>query len=206
MARASSLTQYLPRESVYPTAPPSSDFLNVLEDCVQATETCSKTLGNGIARFEGGTRDLGRLCKVMRHKHHYLVLPEPTIAAHKSALGASLAPQIEQLIVRAEGLVDSENAKVANLEERLRILESARLPPSSPQTGLSFLSRSTRDTATASTTATTDNNVPADTSCKIADVDMKGLNVLQRKKMMMLKQKRERLEKEMKRLASGGGA
>ncbi|WVQ96301.1 hypothetical protein IAU59_003405 [Kwoniella sp. CBS 9459] len=196
MARASS-SRYLPRESIYPT-PPSSDFLNVLEDCVQATENCSRTLGNAIAQFDVGTRDLERICRVMRHKHHYLVLPEPTIAAHKSALGTSLAPQIEQLIVRAEGLVDSEKAKVANLEERLRLLESARLPPTSP-------TPSSAKTNTLLAQQKVD-GLTADTACKIADVDMKGLSVFQRKKIMMLKQKRERLEREMKRLTPSDGA
>ncbi|WVF68774.1 hypothetical protein IAT40_003546 [Kwoniella sp. CBS 6097] len=191
MARASS-SRYLPRESIYPT-PTSSDYLNYLEDCVQATENCSRTLGNAITRFEGGTRDMKRICKVMRHKHHYLVLPEPTIVAHKSALGASLAPQIEQLIVRAEGLVGSEKAKVANLEERLRILESARLPPPSPPSISSH-------TLASQSTSTNSDLADVDTSCKITDVDMKGLSIFQRKKIMMLKQKRERLEREMRRL------
>ncbi|WVQ84378.1 hypothetical protein IAT38_006530 [Cryptococcus sp. DSM 104549] len=189
MAYASSSRQ-LPRESIYP-APPSGNYLNALEDCVQATEGCARTLQAGIDKFEPGVRDLPRLTKVFKHKHHFLVLPEPTIMAHKSALAASLAPQIDQLIAKAEGAVDAEQTKVAHMEERLRILESARLPAPEPIRPSSSGLPGGANTASQKT----------DTSCKIADLNVKELSILQRKKMMMLKQKRERLEKEMARLS-----
>ncbi|WWD18754.1 hypothetical protein CI109_103209 [Kwoniella shandongensis] len=195
MAFASS-SRHLPRESTYPVPPPS-DFLNALEDCVQATEACTRTLQHGIDKLEPGTRDLPRLTKVMRHKHHFLVLPEPTISAHKSALATSLAPQIDQLISKAEHMVESEKAKVANLEERLRILESARLPSSQPQTTKSSLHSSTFSSLSSNDT---NNKQEKDTSCQIVDLNMKDLSILQRKKVMALKQKRERLEREMTRL------
>lgn len=63
-----STSRHLPRESVYPT-PPSSDYLNALEDCVQATEACSRSLQTGLDRFEPGVRDLPRLTKIFKHKH-----------------------------------------------------------------------------------------------------------------------------------------
>ncbi|KAK8858862.1 hypothetical protein IAR55_003093 [Kwoniella newhampshirensis] len=190
MAYAST-SRHLPRESTYPIPQPS-DFLNALEDCVQATELCSRTLQIGIDKLEPGTRDLPRLTKVMRHKHHFLVLPEPTISAHKSALASSLAPQIDQLIAKAEHMVESEKAKVANLEERLRILESARLP--------SQTSAKSSPLSSLSVGSLNDNGEEKDTTCQINDVNMKDLSILQRKKVMGLKQKRERLEREMARL------
>lgn len=63
-----STSRHLPRESVYPT-PPSSDYLNALEDCVQATEACSRSLQIGLDRFEPGVKDLPRLTKIFKHKH-----------------------------------------------------------------------------------------------------------------------------------------
>ncbi|WVR06586.1 hypothetical protein IAU60_003618 [Kwoniella sp. DSM 27419] len=185
MAYASS-SRHLPRESIYP-APPSSNFLNALEDCVEATEACTVTLQKGLERLEPGTRDLPRLTRVMKHKHHYLVLPEPTISAHKSALATSLAPQIDQLIVKAETQVDTEKSKVANLEERLRILEMARPKPAA---------QAQSAPSTAAVTC-----LPTDTGSKIADLNLRELSILQRKKVMMLKAKREKLEKELARLS-----
>ncbi|OCF56832.1 DASH complex subunit SPC19 [Kwoniella mangroviensis CBS 10435] len=185
-------TRRLPRESIYP-APPSNDFLNALEDCVSATERCSNTLNAGLNRLQVGTSDLPRLTKVMKHKHHFLVLPEPTILAHKSALSSSLAPQIDQLIAKAESMVEYEKSKVSTLEERLSILQSARTPPINPQP-------SNPTSLPASLAEETDNK--QDTSCKISDLNLRELSILQRKKVMMLKQKRERLEKELERLKS----
>lgn len=138
-----STSKHLPRESVYPT-PPSSDYLNALEDCVQATEACSRSLQIGLDRFEPGVKDLPRLTKIFKHKHvsalqcrnpccamlttimelALLVLPEPTIAAHKAALSHSLAPQIDHLIAKTDSMVESEKTKVGNLEERVRVLGS----------------------------------------------------------------------------------
>ncbi|WVW84979.1 hypothetical protein I302_107015 [Kwoniella bestiolae CBS 10118] len=185
-----STSRHLPRESIYPT-PPSNDFLNALEDCVSATERCSSTLNEGLRKLEGGTGDLGRLTKVMRHKHHFLVLPEPTILAHKSALSTSLAPQIDQLIVRAEGMVEHEKSRVSTLEERLIILQSARSPILDELPNASLPS------------SLVEEKDPQDTSCKISDLNLRELSILQRKKVMMLKQKRERLERELERLKGG---
>ncbi|WVQ73283.1 hypothetical protein IAR50_002851 [Cryptococcus sp. DSM 104548] len=194
MAYSSASRSHLPRESVYPQ-PPSSGYLHALEDCVQATEACSRTLGIALEKFEPGVRDLPRLTKIFRHEHHFLVLPEPTITAHKAALSHSIAPQIDQLIARADRSVKSEQVKMANLEERLKILESARHRPSS---SLPPLSSSVQSAETSSPGPSQE-----DTSCKITDLNMRELSILQRKKVMQLKAKRERLEKEMERLAGG---
>lgn len=43
-------------------------------------------------------------------------------------------------------------------------------------------------------------NTSDDTSSKISDLNMKDLSILQRKKVMQLKAKRDRLEREMARL------
>ncbi|WWC62879.1 uncharacterized protein I303_105477 [Kwoniella dejecticola CBS 10117] len=195
MAQYASSSRHLPRESIYPN-PPSSDFLNALEDCVQATEGCSRILNDGLNKFQPGTRDLPRLTKVMKHKHHFLVLPEPTILAHKSALSTSLAPQIDQLIVKAETMVDGEKSKVNTMEERLKILESAKIPPAEAEIQhANPLSNSTNTSKSSAGQGT-----GTDTSCKIAELNMRDLSILQRKKVMMLKTKRERLEKELERL------
>ncbi|OXH34268.1 DASH complex subunit SPC19 [Cryptococcus neoformans] len=184
-----STSRHLPRESVYPT-PPSSDYLNALEDCVQATEACSRSLQIGLDRFEPGVKDLPRLTKIFKHKHHFLVLPEPTIAAHKAALSHSLAPQIDHLIAKTDSMVESEKTKVGNLEERLRILESARLSASA----------STMRNVSSGRSTKTVSNTCDDTSSKISGLNMKDLSILQRKKVMQLKAKRDRLEREMARL------
>ncbi|WWC71026.1 uncharacterized protein I206_104979 [Kwoniella pini CBS 10737] len=198
MAQYASSSKHLPRESIYPN-PPSSDFLNALEDCVQATEGCSNILNNGLNKLNPGTKDLPRLTKIMNHKHHFLVLPEPTILAHKSALSTSLAPQIDQLIIKAENMVENEKLKLNTMEERFKILESVKLPKQIDNS--KSLNLSLSSTTTTTTTTTNDElNKSQDISCKINDLNLKDLSILQRKKIMMLKNKRERLEKELERL------
>lgn len=107
-------------------------------------------------------------------------------------------------------MIESEKTKVGNLEERvsaytwmwyarwksdcsrlqLRILESARLSASTSTTRTASSGRSTRPIS----------NTSEDTSSKISDINMKDLSILQRKKVMQLKAKRDRLEREMARL------
>ncbi|WWC88400.1 uncharacterized protein L201_003311 [Kwoniella dendrophila CBS 6074] len=201
---ASSSSKHLPRESIYPN-PPSSDFLNALEDCVQATEGCSQILNNGLNKLNNGTKDLPRLTKIMRHKHHFLLLPEPTILTHKSALASSLAPQIDQLITKAENMVQSENSKLVTLEERLKILESSKLPTISSSSSNSNNANNNKFNLSSSTfNNDNDNdgteNEKQDTSCKVTNINTKDLSITQRRKLMMLKSKREKLEKELERL------
>jgi len=123
---------------------------------------------------------------------HYLVLPHPTILAHKSALSTSLAPQIDQLITKAESSVEAEQGRVKRLEERLSILQSARLPLL-PET--SFREHDTEEEIGGVGVE------EEDEGSKLVGLEMKELNPAQRRKVVMLKAKRERLEKERARLA-----
>ncbi|KAL7420555.1 hypothetical protein Q5752_004506 [Cryptotrichosporon argae] len=174
-----------PRESVYPI--PATDFLGYLEDCIQATERCTDTLGKALTRLEPGTRDLPRLTKIFTHKHHFLVLPAPVITQHKAALSSSLAPQIDGLIARAETLLEGERGKLENLEARLEIIHSARLPAAS---------------APRAPPSADGHDLPPlpPGQTYLDQLDAKDLAPAQRRKVAMLRGKRERLEKEKARL------
>ncbi|KAL1405830.1 hypothetical protein Q8F55_007508 [Vanrija albida] len=176
------------RDSLYPV--PQGDFLKSLEECVGATEACVGSISGAIDALEPGVADLPRLSTIYRNMHYYLVVPEPKINHHKALYAASLSPQIEQLIQRAETLVSAEGASVRRLEERLAMLETARLPaiPAAP--------------ARPSTFADLDERDEGETRCRLDGVDTKGASIAQARKIGLLKKKREKLEQEMARLAS----
>lgn len=123
---------------------------------------------------------------------YYVVVPEPKLDHHKALYAASLSPQIDQLIERAEQLVAAEGAGVGRLEERLAMLETARLPafPAAP--------------ARPSTFADLDDREEGDTRCRLDGVDTKGASMAQARKIGLLKKKREKLELEMARLQEQG--
>jgi DASH complex subunit SPC19 len=131
---------------------------------------------------------------------HFLLLPHPTILAHKSALSASLAPQIDQLIARAESLVESESGRLQRLEERLQILQSAKLPV--VEGGVrhpgTFVGEGEREGGEGRGAQMKDGN---DGGSRLEGLDPKELNPAQRRKVAMLRGKRERLEKERAALA-----
>ncbi|RXK35773.1 hypothetical protein M231_06959 [Tremella mesenterica] len=187
-----------PRESTYPV--PSHDFLYSLEECVQATESCCETLTRGLENLELGTRDLPRLGKVLRNKHHYLVLPQPTIQSYKSSLSSTLAPQIDALISRADNLLQEESIHMNRLEERLGILQSAKLPEVSNTSSEVTGSGNRRSKADEVNRGRKGDEGDTKGGSKLEGIEMKDLNPAQRRKIIMLRGKRERLEKERERL------
>ena len=122
------------------------------------------------------------------------MLPYPTILAHKSALTTSLAPQIDTLISKAESHIGASSGKIQRLEERLGILQSARLPvleelrTSIPKTFADGLEVEEQDVGGAGEERYLDG------------LEMRELSVAQRRKVVMLKGKRERLDKERAKL------
>ena len=214
------------RESIYPLI--SYDFLTSLDECVETTRECSKALEEGMAMLARGTDDLPRLRRVLRNRHvsvraqgpwtrpdtrhptiqHYVVLPQPTISHHLSALSTSLAPQIQILIQKAETLVENQSGQVKNLEQRLEMIESAMLPPAS--------SRSTsngRDDDSGLQTTQGDVGEEVEragegegkeegrsVSRGLDGLSMTDMNPIQRRKVLMLRSKRKKLEEERARL------
>jgi len=57
------------RQSVWPSAPPPSDHLDYLEDCISTTEGCVQSLSGALVRLEPGIRDFPRLTKVFTNQH-----------------------------------------------------------------------------------------------------------------------------------------
>lgn len=116
-------------------------------------------------------------------------------------------------MTRAEDLVEHERDRVKILEQTLKLLQS-----SSSTSGTSSISssRSQSQTQTQSTGAgegedEEDSNGMMEgeddrerrLESKIEGLEMKGLSVMQRRKIMMLRNKRDRLEKERSRLGLG---
>jgi DASH complex subunit SPC19 len=95
---------------------------------------------------------------------------------------------------RAEALLSSESLRVKNLEDRLNILHSARLPsieparPAHPRTFAREAEGSVDEEAGGS---------------RLEGLEVKDLNPAQRRKVAMLRGKRERLEKERRALQGG---
>ncbi|GHJ85019.1 hypothetical protein NliqN6_1421 [Naganishia liquefaciens] len=162
-----------------------ADYLNFLGQCVTATEESVTTIEACITNLQPGVGDLPRLNKVLANEHLYLLLPDPLLQGYKAELADSLKPQINTLVERAEEVIQRDEKKMKSLEERLAIIRSNK------------------------TTSPTDPTPPSDPSHQSAfpttrsappSFDMKALNPTQRRKMVMLKGKRERLERELARM------
>lgn len=101
----------------------------------------------------------------------------------------SLRPQIDSLVERAETLVSAEATQVSHARARLQQLESALKPalPRAPKYASSFLSSEEERVG-----------------CKLGEVGeveaRKDLTMAQRRKIGMLRNKRERLERERAQL------
>jgi DASH complex subunit SPC19 len=112
----------------------------------------------------------------------FLVLPQTTISTHLSSTSSLLSPEITKLLKRAEQLVEAERTKLAGIEKTINILQSASLPTSRP-------------------TPSNDDNREEDGdggiwNDKLDGIELRGLDIVQVKKIRMLRNKRERLEKE----------
>jgi DASH complex subunit SPC19 len=87
---------------------------------------------------------------------------------------------------------------VSNLEERLQIVQSRRKPAPSAAAAKEPA------TATAAANETDGDDDDALGPSYIADIPMRELSVLQRRKVMMLRQKRAKLERESKEFGLEG--
>jgi hypothetical protein len=63
------------RQSVWPSAPPPSDHLHYLEDCITATENCVNSLTSTLNKFQPGIRDFPRLNRILVNEHVRLSPP-----------------------------------------------------------------------------------------------------------------------------------
>ncbi|EJT47772.1 hypothetical protein A1Q2_04178 [Trichosporon asahii var. asahii CBS 8904] len=192
-----------PRQSLHPSAHarqsyapnalrqslqvPSSDFLSSLEDCVASTEACVARLDATNKAFEPGIKDLPRIKRIFDHNVWFLVLPEPTVTKRRHEYASSLRPQIDSLVERAETLVSSESSQLLHARARLQQLESALRPalPAAPRYANTFLSSEEEKVG-----------------CKLENnlEGRKDLTMAQRRKIGMLRNKRERLERERAKL------
>ena len=124
------------------------------------------------------------------YNQRFLVLPETTVHTHKAALAHHLTPQIENLIAKTESSLEAQRAKIKRLEEKLSILEDAR-----------GVSRGMDDGPMPVQAGVVDDvGEEQSMDSQLDDVDMKGLDAAQRKRMIMLKGKRRRLEAERQAL------
>jgi DASH complex subunit SPC19 len=206
------------RQSVWPSAPPPSDHLHYLEDCISATEHCVTSLTSTLDKFRPGIQDFPRLNRILVNEHvrlfpafirspgivldryrrataimindgypradfqKFLVLPQTTISTHLSSTSSLLSPEITKLLKRAEQLVEAERTKLAGIEKTINILQSASLPTSRP-------TPSNDDSREGEGEGGIWND-------KLDGIELRGLDIVQVKKIRMLRNKRERLEKE----------
>jgi DASH complex subunit SPC19 len=128
-------------------------------------------------------------------RQHFLVLPATHVQSHQSAVSHSLAPQIEALIVKAENAIASQSKKVSNLEERFAIVQSARVPPVAVLPTLPAEDQGDRDQDIEDV-----DEGDSWGKSRLDGLEIKELTVAQRRKVIMLKGKRERLERERREL------
>jgi DASH complex subunit SPC19 len=108
-----------------------------------------------------------------------------------ATLSTTLAPQIDTLMSRAEHLVEIERARISSMEETVRIL----------QKGPSTSSASALNTNTNTNTKNVSSEGEDEWSDKLAGLDMGGMGVGQRRKVTILRNKRDRM---MKAFADAG--
>ncbi|KAI5452961.1 hypothetical protein NCC49_006495 [Naganishia albida] len=159
-----------------------ADYLSFLAQCVDATNASVDTVNACIKNLEPGVSDLPRLTKVLANEHLYLLLPDPLLQEYKTELADSLVPQINTLVERAEEVIQRDEKKMKSLEERLNIIRSNKTSETEPTTSSGIQRSAFPSFPTASA------------------LDMKALNPAQRRKLVMLKGKRERLERELARM------
>ena len=90
--------------------------------------------------------------------------------------------------------MENESLRVKRLEERLSVLQSAKVPI------IPYESFEELELPNSSMEEGDANNAEAHGTSKLEGLDVKELNVVQRRKVMLLKSKRERLDKERERL------
>lgn len=117
----------------------------------------------------------------------FLVIPNTTVHAHMAHLSTSLKPQIDALITRAEDLVEHEKDHVGSLEKRLAIMQSASVPVPLPLAS---------NTDGQEHEEGQERGDGIDLECQLDDIDIRSLSVLQRRRIMLLRSKREKLERE----------
>ncbi|KAJ9117580.1 hypothetical protein QFC22_004430 [Naganishia vaughanmartiniae] len=175
-----------------------TDYLSFLGSCVAATESSVDTIDRCIMNLQPGVSDLPRLTRVLANEHLYLLLPDPLLQEYKTELADSLVPQINTLVERAEEVIERDEKKMKSLEERLAIIR-ANKNPSEQDAQQTNPSTARARTATAfvssSSAGGAAKNIPTPA------FDAKSLNPAHRRKLVMLKGKRERLEKELARLS-----
>ena len=98
-------------------------------------------------------------------------------------------------MVRAEDLVEHERDRVKTLEQTLKLLKSSST--SSTDTSRAQSQSQSQSQSTGEEDEVDDiNGDEGGYGSKIESLDMKGLSVMQRRKIMMLRNKRDKLEKE----------
>ncbi|BEI93437.1 uncharacterized protein CcaverHIS019_0510650 [Cutaneotrichosporon cavernicola] len=178
------------RQSYYSAGPRASrlresmvvDVVSPLDACVNAAEACVETLGSAVTKLEPGVQDMGRLKKVLRAQHHYLVLPATEVQLRRVEYATAIEKQLEPLLARSAQLLESEAAQIRRLEGRLAEIQG-------------------------SSRAVEPKSVPR-RECALDGIDMrdKTLSIAQRRKIGTLKNRRQKLLEEQKRLMGEMGS
>lgn len=135
----------------------------------------------------------------------FLLLPAPAIDAHKNALCESLGPQVDQLISRSDALVTAQTEHMKRLEERVAILQSAQSSGSAATARLNLAGTESLagSNSVDERSGEKDGDIGGeDGGSYLDDLDLKEVNMQQRRRIAMLKGKRKKLEEERASLMS----
>ncbi|KAK0555365.1 DASH complex subunit spc19 [Tilletia horrida] len=80
--------------------------LTSLQSCIHSLEAANKTITMSSAVAKEATVDFPRLATVLANKKHFDLVAESEIIKAKEHLAAEIAPQLHELILRAEAAVE----------------------------------------------------------------------------------------------------
>ncbi|PWN90485.1 hypothetical protein FA10DRAFT_266956 [Acaromyces ingoldii] len=116
---------------------PSSQLFSSLASCVASVELTASTLEASNDSLSQSTGDFARFARVLASKRHFDLVAEGEIRAARDHLSAEIAPQLKELILRAEEALQKDEreakllkSKVSQQTARLEQLAKAHnLPP-----------------------------------------------------------------------------
>ncbi|KAE8209856.1 hypothetical protein CF327_g6213 [Tilletia walkeri] len=121
---ASSLASSSASTSSNPPPPPVffnqsiNNQLASLQACTYSLESANQTLAHSVDTLREATADFPRLAVALANKKHFDLVAEQEIIRAKEHLAAEIAPQLHELILRAESAVERVERKARAAKNR----------------------------------------------------------------------------------------
>ncbi|BGP24328.1 hypothetical protein JCM10295v2_003238 [Rhodotorula toruloides] len=130
------------RQSMYPS-PPGASHWTALDACSAALQASCSNLESAVGILHQGTMDLPRLAGIVQSRRMFDLVTEPEVFSAQRALANEMAPQVDELIRRAEdgleGLKQKERTLRAKVEKRQAAASRSQAPITVDQSELDTL-------------------------------------------------------------------